>query len=134
MAAIERSMRDEMLSERFISMEKRVEALQQMRAFQANRVLNRNLSRKKTLTLWFRGKHRGIAGDVFDLLHGDNGHFFGGINLKNFHIIADGMADRVLDQQFLIVGKHDFYPIHHNDSSVDTRTAMKDGGQSTALA
>ena len=70
------------------------------------------------LAFWFRGKHRGIAGDVFDLLHGNDGDFFGSIDLQDFHISADGMADGIIDQQFLIIGKDDFYPIDHDGSSI----------------
>ena len=70
------------------------------------------------LSLRFCGKYRGIAGDVFDLLHGNDGDFFGGIDFEHFHIVANGVANRIVDQQFLIVGKDDFDPIDHDGSSV----------------
>jgi hypothetical protein len=50
------------------------------------------------LCLWFCGEDLGIAGDVFDLLHGDDDDFPRGIHLQDFHIIADGMPDGILDQ------------------------------------
>jgi hypothetical protein len=95
------------------------DVLKQLRSeLRHNRDLNRYQPYQESLTLWFRGKDRRVARDVFDLFHGDNGHFFGGIDLQDFHVVADGMADGVIDQQFLIIGKDDFYPIDHDGSSV----------------
>ena len=86
--------------------------------FTVDRVLNRN-KRGGKLSLWFCGKDRRIAGDVFDLLHRDDGHFLGGVHLQDFHVVADGMADGVIDEQFLIVGEDYFDPIDHDGSSVN---------------
>ncbi len=60
-----------------------------------------------------RGKDRGITGQVLDLLHRDDDHFLCRVDLQHFHIITDRMADRILDQQLLIVYKYDFYPVLH---------------------
>lgn len=78
-----------------------------------------NKRRGKLLTLRFTRKDRGIARNVFDLFHGDDRHFFHGVDFQHFHIVADGMADGIVDQQFPIVGKDNFYPIDHDGSLVN---------------
>lgn len=81
--------------------------------------MNRDQQDYTALALGFSCKHRSIAGDVFDLFHGDDRDFFGGVDFQDFHVIADGMANGILDQQFLIIGKDDFDPIDHDGSLVN---------------
>lgn len=71
------------------------------------------------LSLWFISEHGGIAGDVFDLLHRNDDHFLCRVDLQHFHIITNGMSDRILDQQLLIIDKYDFHPILHAHPLID---------------
>src|SRR5262249_48229110 len=61
-----------------------------------------------------RCKDRRITGEIFDLLHRHDDNFFGGIDLQDFHIIADRMPDGVLHDQLLIVHEHNLHPILHD--------------------
>lgn len=69
---------------------------------------------KKNKPLWFfLSKHGSIAGKIFDLFEWNNHNFRGGIHFQDFHVIADGVSDGILELQFFVIGKHDLDPILH---------------------
>ena len=69
------------------------------------------------LRLWFRREHRGIAGEILDLLHWNNDDFTGGIHFQHFHVVADCVTHGIFDQELLIVHEHNFNPILHSATS-----------------
>lgn len=65
------------------------------------------------LGLSFPGKDLGVAGEVLDLLHGDDEHLGGGIDFQHLHVFTDGVADGLFDEQLLVVRKDHLDPIDH---------------------
>ena len=66
------------------------------------------------MPLFFMTEDRGITRKIFQLFEGNNDDLLGSVNFQDFHVIADRMTKSITDHEFLVIGKHHFYPILHN--------------------
>ena len=67
------------------------------------------------MPLFFLTEDRSITRKIFQLFEGNNDDLLGSVNFQDFHVIADRMTKSIADHEFLVIGKHHFDPILHNE-------------------